>query len=77
MATEYRVVPFVASVGTLEGSKEAAAQLQALIESHAAYGLEYVRLESVTTVIAGTSGCFGIGDTPARVTTHSMVVFRK
>lgn len=77
MAAEYRVVPFVASIGNTQGSAEAAAQLQALIESHAAQGLEYVRLESVTTVVAGDSGCFGIGATPSRITTLSMVVFRK
>ena len=79
MAAEYKVVPFVASVGNTEGSKEAAAQLEALIGHYSSQGWEYVRLESVTTYVAGTSGggCFGAPSTPSQVTSHSMAVFRK
>ena len=77
MAAEYHVVPFIASIGITEGSKEAAAQLQAMIRHYSAQGLEYVRLESVTTYVAGDSGCFGIGDRASRVTSYSMVVFKR
>jgi hypothetical protein len=78
MATEYKVVPFVASIGQLEGAKQAADQLQTLIQSLAAQGWEYVRLESVTTFVAGNAGCFlGIGATPGTTTAFSMAVFRK
>lgn len=78
MASEYRVVPFVASVGNLEGSKEASAQLEALIHHYSAQGLEYVRLENVTTVIAGTpAGCFGSGGTSSQLASYSMIIFRK
>jgi len=77
MATEYHVVPFVASIGQLEGAKQAADQLQALIQNLAAQGWEYVRLESVTTFVAGGAGCFGFGATPGTTTAFSMAVFRK
>ena len=77
MASEYKVLPFVASIGTQEGSQQAAAQLEALIQSHAQAGWEYVRLESVETFVAGTQGCFGLGATPATIRSYSMVVFRK
>lgn len=77
MASEYKVLPFVASIGTQEGSQQAAAQLEGLIQSHAQAGWEYVRLESVETFVAGTQGCFGLGATPAMVRSYSMVVFRK
>ena len=77
MASAYKVVPFVASVGMLEGSQQAAAQLEALVHQYAQEGWEYVRLESVVTFIAGNNGCFGLGATPSRTTSFSMAVFRK
>jgi len=77
MASTFKVVPFVASVGTLEGSQQAAAQLEQLIQTWAENGWEYVRLESVETFVAGNNGCFGFGATPGRMTSYSMVVFRK
>lgn len=74
---EFKVVPFVASVGQAEGSQQAATQLQDLITSHAAADWEFVRLESVETYIAGNAGCFGIGATPAQLVSYSMAVFRR
>ena len=74
MAT-YHVVPFVASIGTNEGSAQAASQLEALIKSWTDQGWEYVRLESVETYIAGDAGCLGLGATAPRVVSYSMAVF--
>ena len=73
----YHVVPFVASVGTNEGSQQAAAQLEALIKGFTDSGWEYVRLESVETYVAGNAGCLGLGATPAQVVSYSMAVFKK
>jgi hypothetical protein len=38
-----------------------------MINHHASQGMEYVRLESVETIVTtpGNAGCFGIGATPA------------
>jgi hypothetical protein len=77
MASVYKVVPFVASIGTHEGSQQAAVQLEGLIQSMGQDGWEYIRLESVQTYVVGDKGCFGLGATPARMTSHSMAVFRK
>lgn len=74
---KYRVVPFVASVGTNEGSSQAAGQLEALIKSWADQGWEYVRLESVETYVAGTAGCLGIGATSTQMVSYSMAVFKQ
>jgi len=76
MAT-YRVVPFVASIGTNEGSQHAASQLEGLIKGFTDSGWEYVRLESVETYVAGNAGCLGIGATPPRLVSYSMAVFRQ
>jgi hypothetical protein len=75
--TNYRVVPFVANVGTGEGSAQAATQLESLIKSWSEKGWEYVRLENVDTSIAGSAGCFGLGATPAQLVSYSMVVFKQ
>jgi hypothetical protein len=77
MASSYKVVPFVASIGTNEGSQQAAIQLEGLVQAHAHDGWEYVRLERVETYVAGDNGCFGLNATPARVISYSMAVFRK
>ena len=70
-------MPFVASVGTKAGADVAAAQLTDLIDEWGKSGWEYVRLENVETVIAGEQGCFGFGATPPRITSYSMVVFKR
>jgi hypothetical protein len=74
---EYRVVPFAASITQNDNAGAAAAQLQSLVTQHAAENWEYVRLESVETNIAGTGGCFGLGATPGRTISVSMIVFRR
>ncbi len=71
------VIPFVASVGKDAGADAAAVQLTNLIEEWSKSGWEYVRLESVETVIEGEKGCFGFGATPPTVTSYSMVVFKR
>jgi hypothetical protein len=77
MASEYKVVPFIAAINSLEGSPQVATQLEQLVQTWAENGWEYVRLESVATYVAGSSGCFGLGATPGRMTSYSMVVFRR
>ena len=74
---QYIVVPFVASIANNGTAEQAAEQLQMMIQHHANYGYRYVRLEKVTTDIAGNNGCFGIGATPATTRTLSMVVFSR
>ena len=63
----YTVVPFTANIVRGQGAKDAADQLSKLINHYAGQGLEYVRLESVETIITtpANAGCFGIGATPA------------
>ena len=73
----YIVVPFVASIANNGTAADAAQQLQQLIQQHTANGYRYVRLEQVTTTVAGTNGCFGLGATPATVRSLSMVVFEQ
>ena len=73
----YKVTPFVAVIDRERGAEQAAKQLQSVIQAEAADGWEYVRLESVETVIKGDNGCLGIGSTPPETTIYSMVVYKR
>ena len=74
---EYKVTPFVANVQSQEGATTASAQLESTINGYANEGWEFIRMESVETFIAGTSGCFGIGAQPGGMTSYSMLVFKR
>ena len=74
---QYIVVPFVASIANNGTAAQAAEQLQQLIQQQTAKGYRYVRLEQVTTTVAGPKGCFGLGATPATTRSLSMVVFEQ
>lgn len=76
----YVVVPFTANILRGQGATAAAEQLSQMINHHAQQGMEYVRLESVETIVTtpAVAGCFGFGGTPASnlTTIVYMVVFK-
>ena len=74
---DYSVVPFTANIQQQQGSREAASQLQAAINSQAQQGWDFVRLESVETYVQGDSGCLGIGATPAAMQHYKIIVLRR
>ncbi|MFH7017599.1 hypothetical protein [Flavobacterium sp. FlaQc-47] len=75
---EYKVVPFAASIDPKKGTSDhVAEQLESLIKRQNVQGLEYVRLESVSTFVHPDNGCFGLGAKPGYTTTRQMVVFQK
>jgi len=64
---QYFVEPFTANIIAGQGAGVAAQQLSQLINQRAQEGWEYLRLESVSTIVTtpANSGCMGIGATPA------------
>lgn len=75
---EYKVIPFVASIGSKKGnSSHVADQLEEIIKHHSNQGWKYVRLESVSTFIQPDAGCFGLGGKPGFTTSRQMIVFSK
>jgi hypothetical protein len=77
----YKVVPFTATIVKGQTHDAAAAQLEITINQHAEEGWEYVRLETVSTIVTTPAdpGCLGIGATPAShiQTVFYMIVFRR
>ena len=75
---KYKVAPFVPSVNQKKPTSEAAAeQLQMLINKMAEEGWSYIRVESISTWVAPTGGCFGIGGSPGYATSKQMIVFQQ
>lgn len=73
----YRVVPFNASIDMNSGANAAASQLEQLILQMAQQGFEYIRMESIPTYVAGSSGCFGLGAVPPSNREFPVVIFRQ
>lgn len=78
---KYQVVPFTANIVAGQGENAAAMQLSQMINHYSSQNWEYVRLESVRTIVTrpGDAGCAGFGAIPATSmeTVVYMVVFRQ
>lgn len=75
---EYKVVPFIASIDSKNGtSNHVADQLETIIKSYNAQGWEYMGLGSVTTYIQPETGCFGIKAKSGYTTANQMIVFKR
>jgi len=63
---QYHVVPFTANIVRGQGGDAAAAHMSDTVNHYAQQGWQYVRLESVRTIITnpGSAGCIGFGATP-------------
>ena len=72
----YRAVGFDPPASRDGTAGAAAAALESLIASHAASGWEFVGVQNHSTVVPGSSGCFGLGATAPYPQTLSIVVFR-
>ena len=74
---QFKIVPFTAQITKDDTSATVATQMQSIIDSTVSQGWEYLRMDSVQTNVAGSSGCFGIGAQPGFTTTFNVLVFRK
>lgn len=74
---QYKTVGFYPPVTRESPTESAASSLESIINAHAADGWEFVGVQNHSTVVPGTSGCFGFGAMPPYPQTVSIVVFRK
>ncbi|MCW3160777.1 hypothetical protein [Chryseobacterium oryctis] len=75
---EYKVIPFVATATHQNMSSiNIAQQLEKLIATQTNEGWKYIRLESVSTYIQPTYGCFGIGAKHGYMAYYQMAIFSK
>lgn len=74
---EFKIVPFTARISPGDTSAAVASQMQSIINSNLSEGWEYMRMDSVQTNVAGSSGCFGLGAQPGFSTVFNVLVFKK
>jgi hypothetical protein len=74
---QYKAVGFDPPASRDGTAGAAASALEALIASNTAGGWEFVGVQNHSTVVPGSSGCFGFGATSPYPQTLSIVVFRK
>ncbi len=74
---EYTTVAFDPSMDRKDPTGSAASALDGVISSHVAQGWEFVGVQNHSTIVPGSSGCFGIGATSPYPSTVSLVVFRR
>jgi len=77
---EYKVVPLDPSFNSKTAtvtSKDGAEYLEKCIKHYTDLGWNYVRVENISTFVAGDKGCFGFGATPSYTSGKQMVVFKK
>lgn len=71
----YKVIPFRATVQQSDNFTTVANQLEEAIKRMEADGWQYMQMESVETVVAGSKGCFGLNQQPAVTTSIKVLVF--
>lgn len=72
---QYKIIPFKASLSKAGTSNNVADQLQQVVDSYTMDGWEYQGMESISTFVAGSSGCFGFGATAGYTTSVQVLVF--
>lgn len=71
----FRVVYISPTTTKTEGGRRVAADLENLIQQNVNEGWQYEGVETISTWIEGSKGCFGIGATPGYANNLQMVVF--
>ena len=73
----YKVVPFQAHIANTGSGQDVATNLEQVITREVSAGWSFVQIQELTTSVAGSSGCFGLGATPSTTIYLSVLIFRK
>jgi len=72
-----KVIPFNPVIKTKQSAEKVSVDLEQLINEHAVDGWEFYNFYTSETLIAGSSGCFGIGAKPSYSVNIGFVVFKR
>ncbi|MEL6674562.1 MAG: hypothetical protein AAFR61_20295 [Bacteroidota bacterium] len=73
----FRVVYISPTTTRNEGGARVAADLENLIQQNVDQGWQYEGVETISTWVQGSKGCFGFGATPGYSNSLQMVVFSR
>ena len=74
---EYKVVSISPNINRGDSGSKLATELESVIQKYAADGWEFVDVETLSTWVNGSSGCFGLGAQPGYSLDFQMVVFQR
>lgn len=74
---EYRLVPFEPKISDANPTGSATDALEAIIQKNLKDGWEFKSIENHSTIVPGSTGCFGLGATDPYPKTISIAVFTK
>jgi len=74
---QYKIVPISPVIRKGENVTHLAAEFESVIQKYIEQGWEFVSLESLSTWVTGSSGCFGFGSTPGYMDVKQILIFRK
>ncbi len=73
-----KVIPFSPMIkGRRQNANDVANSLENIISQYSVDGWEFYNFYTMETMVAGSSGCFGIGATPSTMINLGFVVFKK
>ncbi len=73
-----KVIPFSPMIkGRRQNANNVANSLENIISQYSVDGWEFYNFYTMETMVAGSSGCFGIGATPSTMINLGFVVFKK
>ena len=73
----YKLVPIYPNIANKQTTGDVVTKIEAIINREAGEGWQYMHMETVTTWVAGDTGCFGIGGTPGYNTNLQILVFKQ
>lgn len=72
-----KVIPFNPTIKGSQNANDVATSLSTLIDAESVNGWKFYNFYTSETVVAGSSGCFGVGASPSQHTNIGFVVFIK
>lgn len=73
----YKVVPYQAHISHTGSGQDVASGIQQIINQETGSGWTFVQIQELTTFVAGSSGCFGLGATPGTTIYLTVLIFKQ
>jgi hypothetical protein len=73
----YKVIPFTPVVNQGQTNADIAAQIETIISTQMVHGYTFVSMQTITSDVAPTKGCFGLGGEPAYSFSLQVIIFKK
>tara|TARA_R110000868_G_scaffold351602_1_gene612867 strand:+ start:38 stop:268 length:231 start_codon:yes stop_codon:yes gene_type:complete len=73
----YKVIPFTPLVSQGQTNDDIAAQIEGIISAQISNGYTFVNMQTITSDVAPTKGCFGFGGEPGYSVSLQVIIFKK